>query len=59
MRTSKRILLAVVGLMTSLGTMGCVAEEGVRSGLQGGVAAAVSALIQAPVNAWLDATFAG
>lgn len=59
MQSIKRIVLVLVGLTLSLGSIGCSAEEGLRDGVQDGLASSIAALIQAPVQFWLDNTFGG
>ncbi|HOA73269.1 MAG TPA: hypothetical protein PL151_08030 [Phycisphaerae bacterium] len=56
MKASKKLLTVFAGLGLAL-FAGCAAEDGLRDGFTDGLASAVAALIEAPVIAWIDATF--
>lgn len=58
MQSMKRIVAVLVGLIMTVGVLGCSANEGLRDGVQDGLASAIAALIEAPALFWINNTFA-
>lgn len=53
----KLCVLIVAASAALFGSLGCTAEDGVKTGLTNGISSAISAAITAPVSFYLERTF--